>query len=325
MSDNFYHWVQSFMPLKHFLSIEQLDTSTLIQLLDKAQYFLDTAVLTQSILPNLTGRVVANLFFENSTRTRNSFEIAAKRLGALVLNPNIETSALSKGESLEDMVLNLEAMGVNLFVIRHSQNQIAESLIPLLQNQTHLVNAGDGAHQHPTQALLDLLTIRQHHADFSTLKVAIIGDLAHSRVANSLRQGLMLLGCNDIRLIAPNFLLPEHIDTHTHTQIQCFEDPEEGIKDVDIIYFLRLQKERMSAEKLQSSIDFSTKFMISQKHLSLAKPDVKIMHPGPVNRGIELSSEIIDGPNSLILSQVKNGVAARMAVLDFLLQEPNHF
>lgn len=303
-------------PLQHFLSFDQLDTALLTELLDHAQNLMDPAFRSEAVLSNLSGKIVANLFFENSTRTRNSFELAAKRLGAIVLNPNLDSSSLSKGETFLDTVLNLEALGVSAFVIRHPQENFFNELINHLKPSTHLINAGDGSHEHPSQTLLDLLTIRQHKADFKKSRVAIVGDIIHSRVVPSLLKGLKLLGISDIRLVGPENLLPEEAP---QPSIRLFNSMQEGLVDADVIVTLRLQKERMGSNLLPLLDHFAEDYCLNIERLALAKPDAIVMHPGPLNREVEITAEVADGPQSVILKQVSNGLVARMALLDYLL------
>lgn len=303
-------------PLQHFLSFDQLDTALLTELLDHAQNFMDPAFRSETVLPNLSGKIVAHLFFENSTRTRNSFELAAKRLGAIVLSPNLDSSSLSKGETFLDTVLNLEALGVSAFVIRHPQENFFNELINHLKPSTHLINAGDGSHEHPSQTLLDLLTIRQHKADFKKSRVAIVGDIIHSRVVPSLLKGLKLLGISDIRLVGPENLLPKEAP---QPSIRLFNSMQEGLVDADVIVTLRLQKERMGSNLLPLLDHFAEDYCLNIERLALAKPDAIVMHPGPLNREVEITAEVADGPQSVILKQVSNGLVARMAILDYLL------
>ncbi len=303
--------------LQHFLSIDQLDAHTLLSLLDHAQQFVP-AVKNESVLTHLSGKVIAPLFFEHSTRTRCSFELAAKRLNAIVLNPELKHSSLNKGETLLDTLLNLETMGVRGFIIRHSQEALLKSWVPQMHARTHLINAGDGAHQHPTQTLLDLLTIRQHKASFKSLRIALIGDITHSRVAQSLLQGLSLLGTPDIRLIGPEALLPKETQ---NSYIRSFNSMREGLDKVDVIVALRLQKERIDTPLLTEFEVLRQEYCLNSERLQYADPAAIVMHPGPLNRGDEITSEVADGPQSVILQQVSNGVAVRMAVLDYLFKD----
>ena len=302
--------------MRNLLSVQSLDASAITYLLDRADYFLKTAVSKQTVLDTLRGKVMVNLFFESSTRTRNSFEIAGHRLGAIVLSPDMKQSATAKGEILIDTIRNLEAMGASLLVIRHPDNNLTHFLAAELKTGVSVVNAGDGSNEHPTQTLLDLLTIRQHFKDFSNLTVAILGDVMHSRVARSLIMGLRIMGVNRIRIIAPDYFTPPESEV---THLDVFHSMETGLRDVDIIYALRIQKERMPAEQRPKDDQFFRQFGLTEARLSLAKPNAIVMHPGPMNRGIEIESSVADGPQSVILQQTQNSVAVRMAVLEMLL------
>ena len=305
--------------LQHLLSIEGLSPSTLIHILDTATSFASVSAREVKKVPLLRGKSVFNLFFENSTRTRTTFEIAAKRLSADVINLNIAASSTSKGEALLDMIDNLSAMQADVFVVRHGQSGvpylIAEHLLKTKQSDVHVVSAGDGWHAHPTQALLDMYTIRHYKKDFTQLTAAIIGDVLHSRVARSDIHALTSLGVPEIRVIAPNTLLPEAM---RHLGVQLYTDIEQGLKDVDVVIALRLQKERMSSAFLPSTEEFYKSYGLTVERLKLAKPDAIVMHPGPMNRGVEIESAVADGPQSVILAQVNFGIAVRMAVMSIL-------
>ena len=305
--------------LQHLLSIKSLDPAKVIYLLDRAEYFLKTAIEKQVVLTTLQGKVVANLFFESSTRTRNSFEIAAHRLGAIVLLPDMKQASTLKGELMIDTIRNLEAMGVALLVIRHSDNNLAQFLAMELHSGIAVVNAGDGHNEHPTQALIDLLTIRQHFPDFSALTVAIVGDVAHSRVARSLVLGLRLMGVVKIRIIGPENFIPK--DDADFASVEIFHSMNEGLKDVDVIYTLRIQKERMSTTEHPKDESYFKEFGLTEERLSLAKSTAIVMHPGPTNRGIEIESSVADGSQSVILQQTRNSVAVRMAVLETVIRD----
>ena len=268
-------------------------------------------------VPALRGKTVCNVFFEDSTRTRLSFETAAKRLSADVLNLNISTSATAKGESLLDTLRNLEAMHVDMFVVRHAASGTAHFFAQHASKGVSIINAGDGQHAHPTQAMLDMFTIRHHKGDFTPLKVAIIGDIMHSRVARSQILALNTLGVSEVRVVAPKTLLPS--DVRESLVFHVFHDMEEGIADVDVIIMLRLQKERMQGALLPSEGEFYRLYGLTQKRMKLAKADAIVMHPGPINRGVEVTPDVADGDHSAILEQVTNGVAVRMAVLYLLL------
>ncbi len=298
--------------LKHFLTTEGLSRELLNEILDTADSFVDMSAQQVKKVPLLRGKTVVNLFFEASTRTASTFELAAKRLSADVLNLNISTSSTAKGETLRDTLMTMEAMHSDMFVVRHSdsgaQHYIAENVTP----DVAVINAGDGRHAHPTQAMLDMLTIRQHKGDFSPLKVAIVGDILHSRVARSQIHALRTLGAAEVRVIAPHTLLPRHIEA---LGVQVYTDMKQGLKDVDVVMMLRLQRERMLSALLPSEAEFYKLYGLSEDKLKHAHPDAIVMHPGPINRGVEIESAVADGPRSLILNQVTNGIAVRMAVM----------
>lgn len=298
----------------HFLTIEDLSRAHLLYILDRAEQYFDekTGFIHSSKL--LEGKTVANLFFEASTRTRSTFELAAKKLSANVLNLNMSTSSTSKGESLRDTIRNLEAMQCEFFVIRHSSAGAAQFIAQQVRPGVGVINAGDGCHAHPTQAMLDMYTIRKHRGpDFSQLCVAIVGDILHSRVARSQIQALHLLGIGEIRVIAPKTLLPRQ--AAEAFGVQVFHDLKEGLAGVDVIMVLRLQLERMQGTLLPTGDAFYRQYGLTQHTVSFAKPNALIIHPGPINRGVEIQSEVADGPNAVILDQVTNGIAVRMAVL----------
>ena len=302
--------------LKHFLSIAGLSKEILTNILDTADSFIEVGERSIRNVPLLRGKTVANLFFEPSTRTRSTFELAAKRLSADVLNLDIRTSATSKGESLSDMLLNLEAMASDMFVIRHAQSGaqhfIAESVTPGVA----IINAGDGWHAHPTQAMLDMLTIRHKKQQIEGLKVGIIGDILHSRVARSQIRALNALGAEEIRVIAPKTLLPPNLED---MGVKVFWDLEQGMRDLDVVIMLRLQRERMQGALLPSESEYFKRYGLTSEALRHAKPDAIVMHPGPINRGVELASDVADGPRSVILDQVTNGIAVRMAVMSMAM------
>lgn len=304
--------------LKHFLSIEGLNPSILTDILDTAESF--TSVTERSIkkVPILRGKTVANLFFEASTRTRSTFELAAQRLSADILNLNIDTSATVKGESLLDTIRNLEAMQIDMFVIRHQDSGSAHFFAQHVSPGVGVLNAGDGQHEHPTQSMLDMFTIRRHKQQFEGLSVAIVGDIKHSRVARSQIHALNLLNTGQIRVIGPRTLLPESAET---LGAQVYQDFNQGIKDVDVIIMLRLQKERMTAALLPSEKEYFKQFGLTSERLKLAKPDAIVMHPGPANRGIEIESSVMDGKQSVILQQVTYGIAVRMAVMSMIASQ----
>jgi aspartate carbamoyltransferase catalytic subunit len=302
--------------LKHFLTITGLSKTLLTEILDTADSLIEVGERQIKKVPLLRGKTVVNLFFEASTRTRSTFELAAKRLSADVLNININTSAASKGESLSDMLRNLEAMASDMFVVRHAQSGAAHFIAESVTPGVAIVNAGDGWHAHPTQAMLDMLTIRQNKGKFEGLKVAIIGDILHSRVARSQIRALNTLGVDEVRVIAPNTLLPNQVES---LGVTVFNNLEQGLDDIDVIIMLRLQKERMHGALLPSEQEYFELYGLTQEKLKYAKPDAIVMHPGPINRGVEIESEVADGPQSVILDQVTNGIAIRMAVMSMAM------
>lgn len=303
--------------LKHFLSIEGLSKEILTEILDTAESFSGLSKQQVKKVPLLRGKMIVNLFFENSTRTRTTFELAATRLSADSLSMNIATSATSKGESLLDTIHNLEAMHVDMFVVRHAISGAGHFIAQNTAPHISVINAGDGQHAHPTQAMLDMFTIRQHKHDFEQLKVAIIGDILHSRVARSQIQALNTLGTKEVRVIAPKTLLPSQVES---MGVKAFHSIEEGLADVDVIIMLRLQKERMTSALLPSEREYFKCFGLTEQRLKLAKSNAIVMHPGPINRGVEIESSIADGPQSVILQQVSNGISVRMAIMSLTLQ-----
>ena len=303
--------------LKHFLTIDGLSKETLTEILDTAESFASMSEQQVKKVPLLRGKTIVNLFFENSTRTRTTFELAASRLSADVISINIATSATSKGESLLDTIRNLEAMHVDMFVVRHAISGAGHFIAQNTAPHISVINAGDGQHAHPTQAMLDMFTIRQHKQDFSQLRVAIIGDILHSRVTRSQIQALNTLGTKEVRVIAPKTLLPQQVET---LGVTAFNNIEEGLTDTDVIIMLRLQKERMTSALLPSEREYFKCFGLTEKRLKLARPDAIVMHPGPINRGVEIESSIADGPQSVILQQVSNGITVRMAIMSLTMQ-----
>ena len=295
--------------------MESLDRDTVIKLIKKADSMRLDNDKKSAIIPFLEGKIVANLFFEPSTRTRNSFEIAAKRFNAIVLSPNMSSSSTTKGESLIDTVHTFEALGTSLFIIRHSDNNTAQFIASELTGNASVINAGDGTNQHPTQTLADLMTIRQHKSEFESLIVTIVGDIMHSRVARSAIIGLKIMGVNTIRLIAPDELIPRDVD---HLAVDVYDNFDQGLKDADVVMTLRMQTERFPSSDIPDLDKFSLNFCLTEERLANAKPDAIVMHPGPINRGVEIASKVADGPQSVILQQVSNGVAVRMAVIDSL-------
>jgi aspartate carbamoyltransferase catalytic subunit len=302
--------------LQHLLSTEGLPAPILFDILDRAAAFVDGAGLGEiSKVPLLHGKSVFNIFFENSTRTRTTFEIAAKRLSADVVNLNINSSSTSKGETLLDTVDNLCAMHADMFIVRHAQSGAAHLIAKHVAPEVHVINAGDGRHAHPTQALLDMYTIRHYKKEFHNLRVAIVGDILHSRVARSQIHALTTLGVPEVRVIAPKTLLPSHVE---QLGVRVFHNMEQGLRDVDVILMLRLQNERMQGAALPSAQEYFKYYGLTQEKLALAKADAIVMHPGPMNRGVEIDSSVADGSHSVILAQVSFGIAVRMAVMSLL-------
>ena len=301
--------------LQHLLTIEGLPATLLTQILDTAQSFIGVTEREVKKVPLLRGKAIFNLFFEASTRTRTTFEIAAKRLSADVINLNISTSAQSKGETLLDTIDNLEAMHADMFIVRHAQSGAAHLIARHVAPNVHVINAGDGRHAHPTQALLDMFTIRHYKRNFSNLRVAIVGDILHSRVARSQIHALTTLGVPEVRVIAPKTLLPAGVEK---LGVQVHHDMRQGLRDVDVVMMLRLQNERMQGPLLPSAQEFFKYYGLTSDKLALARPDAIVMHPGPMNRGVEIDSSVADGPRSVILPQVTFGIAVRMAVMSML-------
>jgi len=305
--------------LLHLLTIEGLPRAMITRILDTASSFVNLGDREVKKVPLMRGKSVFNLFFENSTRTRTTFEIASKRLSADVINLNIQASSTSKGESLLDTIDNLAAMHADMFVVRHAQSGapylIANHLNQTQQAHVHVINAGDGRHAHPTQGLLDMYTIRHYKQDFSGLTVAIVGDIMHSRVARSDIHALTTLGVAEVRAIGPRTLLPSGLE---QMGVRLFTNMKEGLKGVDVVIMLRLQNERMSGALLPSAQEFFKNYGLTPERLALAKPDAIVMHPGPMNRGVEIDSAVADGRQAVILPQVTFGIAVRMAVMSIL-------
>jgi aspartate carbamoyltransferase catalytic subunit len=298
--------------LIHLLSIEGLPRAVIHHILDTAGTFLSVNDREVKKVPLLRGKSVFNLFFENSTRTRTTFEIAAKRLSADVINLDIAKSSAAKGESLLDTIANLSAMHADMFVVRHSESGAPYLIAQHCAPHVHVVNAGDGRHAHPTQGLLDMYTIRHFKHDFTNLSVAIVGDIVHSRVARSDITALATLGVPDIRAVGPKTLVPGDLK---EMGVRVCHDMIEGIKGADVIIMLRLQNERMSGAMLPSAGEFFKNYGLTLEKLAHAKPDAIVMHPGPINRGVEIDSSVADGKQSVILPQVTFGIAVRMAVM----------
>ena len=297
--------------LRHLLTLEGVDRQTLATLLDRADAFRVALGDPSRRHQTLAGRTVVNLFFEPSTRTRASFELAARRLGAEVLNLDIEASSTVKGESLEDTLYTLEAMNVDVFVVRHKDAGVPALLARHAAPHVHVLNAGEAHVSHPTQGLLDALTIRRHKPDLASLSVAIVGDIKHSRVARSAVQALSTLGTRDIRLAGPKSLLPKKGEMRA----ELFTDADKAVRGADVVMMLRIQKERMRRAAVPSAAAYFKRYGLDARRLKLAKPSAIVMHPGPMNRGIEIAPDVADGPQSVIREQVTNGVAVRMAVL----------
>jgi aspartate carbamoyltransferase catalytic subunit len=305
--------------LQHLLTLDGLPKAILEQILDIAEPFTEVAEREVKKLPLLRGKSVFNVFFENSTRTRTTFEIAAKRLSADVINLNVATSSTNKGETLLDTVDNLVAMGADMFVVRHASSGapylMAEHLRATNRDHISVVNAGDGRHAHPTQGLLDMYTIRHYKKDFTNLTVAVVGDVLHSRVARSEIAALTTLGVPEVRVIGPKTLLPTGVE---RMGVRVFHDMNEGLKGVDVVMMLRLQNERMQGALLPSSQEYFKVWGLTPEKLALAKPDAIVLHPGPMNRGVEIDSAVADGQHAVILPQVTFGIAVRMAVMSML-------
>jgi len=301
--------------LQHLLSIEGLPRETIERILATAESFAGVTERDIKKVPLLRGKSVFNLFFEPSTRTRTTFEIAAKRLSADVINLNIAVSSQTKGESLLDTVANLSAMQADIFVVRHASSGAPYLIARHVKPHEHVINAGDGRHAHPTQGLLDLYTIRHFKKDFSALAVAIVGDVMHSRVARSLIHGLTTLGAREVRVIGPQTLIPTGVES---LGVRVFHDMRAGLREADVIVMLRLQNERMSGALLPSAQEYFMSYGLTAERLALARPDAIVMHPGPMNRGVEIDSAVADGPHSVILPQVTFGIAVRMAVMSIV-------
>lgn len=302
--------------LRHLITTEGMSKALITDILDRSERFIQPDGHIHSPELYLEGKTIANLFFEPSTRTRSTFELASKKLGATVINLDIAQSSTTKGETIKDTFLTMLAMQCEGVVVRHKEAGTAAYLASLADGVV-VLNAGDGAHAHPTQALLDLLTIRRHKGDLSRLSIAIVGDVLHSRVARSQVHALKAVGVPDIRVVAPAHLLPPDIkgwgvDVHT--------DLKTGVKDVDVIITLRIQYERMVQGLIKDEREYFQHYGIKEDTLKYAKPDAIVMHPGPINREVEIASEVADGAQSLILKQVTYGLAVRMAVLQMLIK-----
>ncbi len=301
--------------LKHLLTTEGLPAATILHILDTAEQFVSVSEREVKKVPILRGKSIFNVFFENSTRTRTTFEIAAKRLSADVINLNVGASSTTKGETLLDTVWNLQAMDADMFIVRHSQSGAPHLIARHVKPGVAVINAGDGRHAHPTQGLLDMYTIRHYKRDFSALSVAIVGDVLHSRVARSQIHALKTLGVPDLRVVGPRTLMPAEIE---RMGCEVHHDMARGIKDCDVVIMLRLQNERMNGALLPSAGEFFKSYGLTAEKLAAAKPDAIVMHPGPMNRGVEIDSPVADGRQSVILPQVTFGIAVRMAVMSIL-------
>ncbi len=301
--------------LHHLLAIEGLPKRIIERILDTAESFVGINEREVKVVPLLRGKSIFNIFFENSTRTRTTFEIAAKRLSADVVSLDVARSSTNKGETILDTIANLTAMHADMFVVRHSESGAPYLIAQHAAPHVHVVNAGDGRHEHPTQGLLDVFTIRRYKKDFTRLTVAIVGDVLHSRVARSQIHALTTLGVPEVRVIGPRTLLPADIE---RLGVRVFTSLEEGLKGVDVVTMLRLQNERMTGALLPSASEYFSRYGLTPQKLALAKPDAIVLHPGPMNRGVEIDSAVADGSQSVILPQVTYGIAIRMAVMAIL-------
>jgi len=299
--------------IPHLLAITDLDAAAVTEILDTAEGLKDIALRPIKKVPVLRGRTVCNLFYEDSTRTRLSFELAAKRLSADVLTFSAKGSSVSKGESLKDTALTLQAMGVDAIVLRHSASGAAQQLTRWVDAK--VLNAGDGRHQHPTQALLDLFTIRERLGRIEGLRVAVCGDVTHSRVARSVVQGLVLMGA-EVTLVGPPTLLPPHVDAW---DVTVSHDVDAVLPKTDVLYLLRVQTERMQRQFFPSAREYARIWGVDRDRLATLPEGAIVMHPGPMNRGVELTADVADAPNAVITDQVTNGIAVRMACLYLML------
>jgi aspartate carbamoyltransferase catalytic subunit len=300
--------------IKHLLSMDQLGADDITQILDTAESLRQVTDRPIKKLPTLRGRTVCNLFYEASTRTRISFELAAKRLSADVINFSADSkSSVAKGESFKDTAWTLEAMGVDAIIVRHGSSGAPHQLANWVQ--ASVINAGDGAHEHPTQALLDLFSIREHFKDFDGLKVAIVGDIVHSRVARSNVKGLVTMGA-EVVLVGPTTLVPKEIDAWG---VKTTSNLDEVLPDIDVCYLLRVQQERQSEQLFPSLREYAALWGLNARRLALMGPDALVMHPGPMNRGVEIAADVSESPRSIILDQVSNGLAVRMSLLYLML------
>ncbi len=297
---------------RHLLGLENMPREDIDLILNTAMTFREVLDRPIKKVPTLQGKTIVNLFFENSTRTRISFEMAERRLSADIVNFSAGQSSVSKGETLKDTARNIEAMKIDMVVMRHSAVGAPQFLTRCVD--ANIINAGDGTHEHPTQALLDLCTIREKHEKFDGLHVCIVGDISHSRVALSNIYGLKTMGAR-VSVCGPATLIPRHLD---RLGVEVYHSIDDVLKDVDVLNVLRIQLERQAASSFPSLREYQTYFGVSRERLEKAGRPITIMHPGPINRGVELSADVADGPHSVILQQVLNGVAVRMAVLYLL-------
>lgn len=294
--------------MNHFLEISQLSRQDIEALLLRA-----FTLKSSGQYPDLSRYSVANLFHENSTRTRVSFELAAKRLAMAVVNLNLQSSSESKGEVIEDTIRNLAAMGIDIFILRHSQEGLQQALAAKLGSLVQIINAGDGRHAHPSQAMLDIMTILEKKPDLSRIKIAIVGNIRHSRVANSLQCLCATMGVGELVLVAPELWQPETVHFGRVTASLL-----DGLSGADVIICLRVQHERLLKDEQLDLLAYRREYALTQQTLNYAKPDAMVMHPGPMNRGVEIDNDVADGPQSFILQQVNNGVFMRMAILEAL-------
>ena len=299
--------------LIHLLNISNMSREQIYEILDLAETYVDN---NQKKYTDLEGKTIASLFFEPSTRTKTTFELASKRLSADFINIDISNSSTLKGESIVDMIKTLEAMSCDMFIVRHSISGTPHYIAKEVGEKISVINAGDGIHAHPTQAMLDMYTIRKYKKEFDNLKVAIVGDILHSRVAKSLITSLTILSVKNINIIGPKILMPENLND---LNVEYFENLEDGISECDVVIMLRLQKERMH-EALISTDDYYKKYGLTTKKLQSASKEVIVMHPGPINRGVEIDSEVADGNNSVILDQVTSGISIRMAIMSMIMK-----
>ena len=302
--------------LKHFLTTEGLSRQLLLSILDHAESFAGVSDRAVKKVPLLRGKTVINLFFEPSTRTRTTFELAAKRLSADVMSISVDSSSTRKGESLQDTLHTLEAMHADMFIVRHGNSGASNFIAQQVSPHIRVINGGDGRNAHPTQAMLDMFTIRKHKQDFANLKIAIVGDITHSRVARSEIHALKILGAEEVRVVGPRTLIPADIES---LGTRVFYSLQEGIRDVNVIVMLRLQRERMRSALIPSEHEYFNCYGLTEEKLKYAADDVIVMHPGPINRGIEIDSHVADGARSVILQQVSHGIAVRMAVMSMIM------